>query len=91
MSKKKNKKKTSKKKVSGKLKAKTRVKWKIGVAEDYSRGKVLRLIKAGTKLKNIPKLVSKMEVGQEFHADTYVVDADDGTRRLVRPGYLKPY
>lgn len=65
------------------------VKWKIGRATKYSKGKVFRLVRAGTEFKPVPKLITKMEEGEEYHADTYIIDAADGTRRLVRPGYLK--
>ena len=65
------------------------VKWKVGRALKYSRGKVFRHLAAGAQLKTIPGLVTKMDIGQYIGADSYVVVADDGTRRIVRTGYLK--
>lgn len=66
-----------------------KVKWKIGRAMKFSRGVIYRRLKAGSELKNMKGLVTKMSVGDEIAADSFAIKADDGTIRVVREGYLR--
>lgn len=66
-----------------------KVKWKIGRAMKFSRGTVYRKLKAGSELKNMKGLITKLDIGDEITADSFAIKADDGTVRVVREGYLK--
>jgi hypothetical protein len=78
-----------------KFKKGERVKWLIGRAETHTRGKVERFFKAGTK---VPGTVAKklktktFEAGTELGRDKVLVSRnEDGSLRLVSPGYLERY
>jgi hypothetical protein len=72
-----------------------RVRWCIGRATTYSDGKVERFFKAGTK---VPGTVAKklktktFDAGYELERDKVLVETnEDGTLRLISPGYLERY
>jgi hypothetical protein len=77
-----------------KFKKGERVKWFIGRAEQPSRGTVNRFLKAGTKIPNVrgAEFVSQtFAVGDVVGRDKVLINAKDGTVRVLAPGYLERY
>jgi hypothetical protein len=76
---------------TSKIKKGDNVRWKIGRAQESSRGTVIRAVKAGTLFGSISgsgRIKTTLEPGDELQFDSAVVEKAGGARVLIAQKYL---